>query len=649
MKKSLRIKIGGSFLIVVILTGIVTSWVGVYLIGDLIVRKAQKQVGMDLNSAREIYQDKIDDIHTLIRLTAERFFIKEALISGNIKELDEIFLSIRRKENLDILTLTDNKGKVIVRSRNPSRQVGIGDDQSNDELVGMALNERKAVAATQILSKEELMKEGEDLACQSYIRFIPTPKAKPIEKESQYNREGMMIKASAPIMDGNKLLGVLYGGVLLNRNYEIVDKVKDIVYRGERYKGKDIGTATIFQNDLRISTNVIGKDGKRAIGTRLSEEVYEQVLEKGKQWTDRAFVVNDWYITAYEPIRNIKGKVVGILYVGILEKKFVDLKRRTLLIFLGITVAGVFMSLAIAYLLADRIINPIKHLISASNQIAKGNLEVRVKCNSKDELGELGETFNFMASSLQERDKKLKEYAEQEMMRSEKLATLGQLAAGVAHEINNPLAVILGRAEFIGSEIENNANPLTLKSIKTIEQEAERAASTIKKFLSFARPSEPKFELTDINNLLEHSLTLASHQALIDKITVVKELDITIPKILLDLQQIQQVFINIILNAFQSMLGGATSNGGKLLITTGLKRGTTSNGVIEIKFADTGCGIAKESIGKIFDPFFTTKKAGTGLGLAISKSIIEKHNGSISVESELNKGTIVTIELPVER
>lgn len=635
MKISLRTKFGAGFLVVIIITGSVAIWAGVHLIGNRIVSQAQKKVQMDLNSAREIYQRKVDDIRTLMRLTAIRFFIKDALISGNIKELNKKLKSIREKEGLDILTLTDNKGKVIVRTRNP--QV-VGDNESEDELVKKVLMEKKVVASTQIVPGEELLKEGKDLAERAYMRFIPTPKARPTEKKSRYNRDGMMIKAAAPIIYNNKLLGVLYGGDLLNQNYEIVDKVKDIVYRGEMYKGKDIGTATIFQRDLRISTNVKRADGERAVGTRVSEEVYEQVLEKGKPWIDRAFVVNDWYITAYEPIKNIKNEIVGILYVGILEKKFVDLKRRTILTFLGITLAGAFISLAIAYLLANGIIKPIKSLVSASKEIAKGNLDTRVKCTSKDEIGELGETFNSMVSSLKERDERLKEYAEKEIMRSERLATLGQLAAGVAHEINNPLAVVMGRAEFLASKVKS-ADPVILKSIKTIEQEAEKAGSTIQKFLSFARQEEPKLELADVNKLLENSLTLASHQALIEKITVVKKMDTEMPRVLLDPQQIQQVFINVILNAFQSM-----SEGGKLLTSTGVK-----DGFIEVKFTDTGCGISKEDIRKIFDPFFTTKKRGTGLGLAVSKNIIDKHNGSIQIESEIDKGSVVTIKLPLKR
>jgi two-component system NtrC family sensor kinase len=432
----------------------------------------------------------------------------------------------------------------------------------------------------------------------------------------------MVIKAASPVTDDNgALIGVLYGGKLLNRSYAIVDKVANTVFRGEVYKGKNIGTATIFQGDLRISTNVISKDGKRAVGTRVSKEVATQVLEKGKPWIDRAFVVNNWYITAYEPIKNMRGRVIGILYVGILEQKYDDIKKHTLLIFLLITLAGIVASFILAYILSLNITGPLKKLVTASGQLAEGKLYSRVHCDYNDELGDLGRSFNAMASSIEEREEKLKEHATQEVMRSEKLATLGQLAASVAHEINNPLAIIMGRAEFLASEIEN---------------ESEKAASTVQRFLTFARQSEPELKYVNINKLLENSIGLAGHLAIMEKVTLEKELGEDVPVILIDPRLIEQVFINLILNAIQSMRAG-----GKLTVCSERKGGS-----VEIRFSDTGSGISKENIAKIFDPFFTTKKAGTGLGLAICRQIIEKHNGAIRIESEVGNGTTVYVTLP---
>jgi two-component system NtrC family sensor kinase len=188
-----------------------------------------------------------------------------------------------------------------------------------------------------------------------------------------------MLKAAAPIFDqDNNLLGVVYGGVLLNRNYEIVDKVKQTVYENFKYEGQDIGTATIFMDDIRISTNVKNQDGTRAIGTRVSEEVYEQVIVKGERWIDRAYVVNNWYITAYEPIRDVYNRAIGILYVGILEQKYLDIQRQTVLTFWAIALTGVLIAMVVSYFLARQIHIPINKLVTASQDVAGGNLDIQV-------------------------------------------------------------------------------------------------------------------------------------------------------------------------------------------------------------------------------------------------------------------------------
>jgi two-component system NtrC family sensor kinase len=211
--------------------------------------------------------------------------------------------------------------------------------------------EKRGISGTQVLSGEELLKEGEGLAQKSLLRLVPTPKAKPIEKVEETS--GMVLRAAHPIIDFNgEVLGVLTGGVLLNRNYEIVDRIKNIVFKGAKYKGKEIGTATIFLGDLRISTNVIDKEGNRAIGTRAMKEVQEQVLEKGLPWIQRAFVVDDWYITAYEPIRDIQDKIIGILYVGMLESKYAVMKEKLILFFFLFSMSGMLIALAISFFLS---------------------------------------------------------------------------------------------------------------------------------------------------------------------------------------------------------------------------------------------------------------------------------------------------------
>ncbi|HUV66738.1 MAG TPA: cache domain-containing protein [Sedimentisphaerales bacterium] len=636
MRISLKAKLIVSFLAVIVIGGLVTTLVGTRLIGTGIIRQAQDKVRNDLNAAREIYRQESEKLKDTVRFTAlRRFFIGEALLNNDITALTKELERIRKAESLDILTLTDDVGRVVVRFRNPSIS---GDSQADDVLVSRVLAGREAVAATVIVPEEELRKEGPDLAEQARIEYIPTPKAKPTLETKQTS--AMCIKAAAPILgDNGQLLGVLYGGNLLNRNYEIVDKVKETVYQAVKYEGKDIGTATIFQGDLRISTNVLRADGTRAIGTRISEEVYERVLVEGLPWIDRAFVVNNWYISAYEPIRDVKDEIIGILYVGILEEKFTDMRNRAIAIFLGIALTGMVIALIVSNFLAKGVLQPIKRLIFASHQWAVGNLDYRAETTAKDEIAELTETFNTMASSLKERDDRLKEYAHQQIMKSDRLATLGQLAAGVAHEINNPLGAVLMYAHLSLEEME--AEDARRKNLEKAVTEATRCKNIVRGLLDFARQSEPNIEESDVDEILKRTLSLLENQALFQNIKITTTLSASLPRAMMDSGQIQQVFTNIIFNAAEAMAGE-----GELAVVS---RTTPGDEWVEIEFTDTGCGIPRENLEKIFDPFFTTKEVGrgTGLGLAVSYGIIARHKGTIEVESEPGKGTTFIVRLPL--
>ncbi len=623
-----------SLVLVVLISGVISMIVGVRLLGDGIIKQAQDKVRLDLNSAREVYQEESGNIKDIVRLTAIRFFMRDAIVSKNRKKLQVELQRIRESEYLDILTLIDKEGNVLVRARNPENY----GDQLNDEMVDWIFLNKEVIVKTQIISKNELQKESKELADRARIALVSTPKARPREEIEETS--GMIIKAAAPVFDydGN-LIGVLYGGKLLNRNYEIVDKVKDMVYKSEKYKDKDIGTATIFQGDLRISTNVMRTDGARAIGTRVSEEVYNRVIEKGTPWIGRAFVVNAWYITAYEPIKNIKGQVIGILYVGILEEKFTDMRINIVSTFIGVTILGIAIAFAVTLVLANSIVKPVSRLTTASRYIADGDFSYKVDIKSNDEIGELGNIFNFMVRSIRERDTKIKEFAQAKMAEAERLAMIGQLAAGVAHEINNPLTGIILYCDIVLKSMPED--DVKRKNLEKINHEAMRCKSIVKGLLDFARHKKPETKEASVNQTLETTLSLVKNQPLFHNIDLKNDLDQSLPLIKIDAGQIQQVFMNIIMNAVEAMDGK-----GDLSIKSQLSE---DEKYIEISFTDTGPGIKSECLKRIFEPFFTTKDAshgGVGIGLAISYRIVRNHNGRVDVTSEMRKGTTFTIKLP---
>jgi len=648
---SLRTKLIIIFIAVIIIGGLLSLVVGTKIIEDTIISLAQAKVNHDLSSAWMVYKEKLNYIKVIVDLNASREGLHDALLSQQTQMLQLFFSRVREKYKLDILTLTDTTGKVIVRTRNP---LIIGDDQSQDIYVHTALH-NGTIAGTQIIFRNELLKEGTDLADRALIKFVPTPMAayRPENKEER----GMMLKAAAPLIRDGKTIGVLYGGILLNRNNEIVDKVKEIVFKGEKYKGQDIGTSTIFQQDLRISTNVKNEKGERAIGTRLSAEVNNAVLKAGKAWIDRAFVVKDWYITAYEPIKDLDDKIIGILYVGMLERPYIDLRNKVMLTFIGMSMLFIGLLLIILYFSTTKIVKPLQEMAVATKKIAKGDLSTRVITKSHDEVGVLAESFNRMIDDLQKAHEELTEWGrtlekkveertmelkemQDYLIQSEKLASLGKLAAGVAHEINNPLGGILLYSHLILEDIGQDS-PQT-ETITKIIRETTRCKNIVKGLLEFSRSKEPEMTLININEILEHSLGIMEKQVLFQNITIKKLFSSTLPKIIADGSQLQQVFINIILNAAEAMNGK-----GDFTIQTAIDNSKKN---IEITFADTGCGISKENIARIFEPFFTTKPVGqgTGLGLAISYGIVKQHKGDIKIKSEPGKSTTFTILLPIE-
>lgn len=650
---SLRTKLVLSFLGVIVIGAILTMIFGSRLVKNTIIDEAQEKVKYDLSSAWMVFNEKLNHIRDIVSFTAERESIQDAIARKEEDILLRYLSRVRTQRELDVLTLTDSSGKVIVRTRNPEIE---GDDQSQDEIIKKSLDGGD-FASPQIVSREELLKEGKELADRAYMEFVPTPKAAPRPEDKEIH--GMMLKAASSVNDENgTLIGVLYGAVLVNRDFEIVDRVKELVYQDKQYKGREIGTATIFQHDLRISTNVRNETGNRAIGTRVSKEVNEAVLERGEAWIDRAFVVNDWYITAYEPIKNINEEIIGILYVGMLERPYIDTTNRVILTFAVIAILCVVVLLLILVFSTSRIINPLQKMVLATQRIAKGDLTHKLHVKSKDEIGALAESFDKMTVELRMANQKLIEWGktlekkveertaeirqmQTHLIQQEKLASLGKLAAGIAHEINNPLGGILIYSHLLLEDTKKE-DP-QYQNLEKIVKETTRCRDIVKGLLQFARPKEPEVTQINVNSTLDNALLLLESQAIFQDIAIKKQYQDGLPPVVADKSQLQQVFINIILNAVDAMNGK-----GILTLKTNFSEGKR---FINIAISDTGHGIKERDRSRLFEPFFTTKEvgAGTGLGLAICYSIIQKHEGTIDVESEVGKGSTFTVKLPLQR
>ena len=379
--------------------------------------------------------------------------------------------------------------------------------QPTNPIAELAIKSQAPIAGTVILSQDFLLSENPALANLARIPFLPTSMAEPTEISE--GTSGMALAAAIPIFDHSELIGVLYGGILLNRSESIVDTVRDTVFRNQTYKGRSFGVTSIFLNDLRISTNAITQDGKRAIGTRVSKEVKERVLSGGDTWTQRAFVVSDWYITAYEPIADIYGNKVGMLGLGILEEKYADIRRKALSVFVLMTAAGTILAFGLGSFLAARITSPVRRLIEASRQVSEGSLNPKIGPISRDEIGVLQKTFKDMVAALGRR----RAESENQLLQSEKQASVGRLAAGVAHEINNPLTGVLTYTHMLLRR--KDINDEMRSDLETIAKATERVRKIVKGLLDFSRQTSLDREPAEVNHLVKSAVSLMENQALV--------------------------------------------------------------------------------------------------------------------------------------
>lgn len=653
-RHSIRTKLTIGALTPFLVALVVCSLTGLYIIDSRIANQAQEKVRTDLNSAREAYQNELSRIDELVQFTVSTPHSAAAVSSGDRKAIKALLVPLQKRQKLDILTVVDRNGRVLYRAHNPSHA---GDGLGSRRSIAMALH-GKSVRGTELFSPSEMMEEDKELASRATIEAVATPRARPAPMTVEHS--GMLLVAAAPVLDANGVVvGALTGGVLLNRNNALVDKIKDTVYEGVKFNDKDVGTATIFLGDLRIATNVMTPDKRRAIGTRLSEEVYKRVIVEKAKWVGKAFVVTDWYLTAYEPILDLGGAAVGSLYVGMLEKPYAELKKEVNLIFGGVVLICTLAGLAISGFIGRQLSRPVKDLEQFARRVAAGERNLRIEVRTADELEDLADEFNQMTRALDQRETEIRDLnrsleqkvrqrtfqleeqsrlllqTQTDLARASKLADLGVMAAGVAHEINTPLAIIRGNTEVLEMVIPPE-HP-NREEIDIISRQTERMAKIVGNLLAFAREKKLRQGSVAIHQLLDDIVAQIGFQAPLTGIRVERHYDPELTTVPGDGDQLRQVFSNLILNAVQAMPAG-----GVLTLTT---RRSLGEDICMVEVADTGCGIPREELDKIFSPFFTTKESGSGLGLSVSYGIVKDHGGEIGVVDSEGEGTVFRVTL----
>jgi two-component system NtrC family sensor kinase len=621
------------------LTTAITVMVGALLTYSLInnyLEEAQdERVGRDMDLANAFYNSKLDEISSMAGRLASVLCVQEGLpmaVEGDGQAIQIINDTIDNEiANLAkgaqrFVIVTNAQGETItgrVSANGELGEVDAGSDWSSVPIADNALLNGKAQSATEVIPSGVLQWLGLDE--QARIPLIDTPRAAPAPYDRREGTAGLVLLAAAPIISrAGDLEGSVLVGHLFNNDFTLVDRIKEVA---------GVDTATIFFGDLRVSTNVLDEEGNRAIGTRVSQEVFDQGLVAGQDFTGEAFVVNQNYITRYQPLYDHRGQIVGMLYVGAKQASFqrlLDVFRSQVLLIAGATI---MLAIFIAIPLAWSISRPMTELAGATREVAEGNWSVRVPVAGYEEMRTLAQSFNVMVGTLKD--------TQEQLIQKEKLASVGQLAAGVAHEINNPLGSILLYADILRKETPDE-DQQQQDDLDMIIREATRCKTIVNDLLDFSRQNEIMAQDTNVNELLQELVEDAKRQEIFRQITIRSALAPDLPTIQADPLQLRQVFLNLICNSAEAM-----PEGGQLTLRT--LRGPLE-GCITVEVQDTGTGIPEEDMSKLFTPFFTTKPIGkgTGLGLAIIYGIVKMHRGQISVQSEEGVGTTFSVVLNVQ-
>ncbi len=558
---------------------------------------------------------------------------------------------------LDFLYLADADGRILAASPEGARP------PTGSAIVAGA-REGRPGTGIEVFGPAELAAVSPDLAARAVVPLVATPAAAATDR--QIEDRGMVIQSATPVTLPDGTPGILAGGFLLNHNLGFIDTINDLVYREGGLPEGSQGTATLFLDDVRISTNVRLFEGERALGTRASEQVRAHVLERGATWLDSAFVVNDWYISAYEPILGAGGERIGMLYVGFLEAPFSQARRLTVLLVCATFLAAAAGSVPLFLHWARGIFRPLEAVTGTIARVEAGDLGARTAVGgARDEISRVAEHLDHLLDLIEERDTELRalnadlnrrveertadlrranlalEAATRQLVLSEKLASIGEITAGVAHEINNPVAVIQGNLEVLRHIMAERAGEADTE-FRLIEEQARRISALVNQLLQFARPEEfeSSSHTTDPARVAEEIRPLVQHLLAKSGAVLETEARSTRP-VLMNPHELQQILVNMIVNAIQAMPDGGTV---RLRTEDAAREGRDG---VAISVSDEGRGMAPSVMARIFDPFFTTRTAGgTGLGLSICQTLVDRQGGHIDVASRPGEGSRLTVWLP---
>lgn len=609
----------GKLIVPYVLLTLILAAIGTYVITRLVTSSLRDRITNQLVQASRVAADTtIRRERTHITQLRELVFmvgIPEAVAAANVDDLKELLTVKVTNQRIESTVVFDRNGLVLL---------AFAENSETGQL---------------------MFSQGFD-----FTYFEPVRRVLAGENDKQGDKftgltdttMGLMLFTVGPVVDAS---GEIVGGIAV---------------------GTLLKTLVIDTRDQTLSDIILLDNDYQVIATNLTEveEGYEGLIDAAKdavpeQATFGSVTLNRRTFRMAYFNWKVRGESLGWMGVILPNDYIASAETQSRTTFLYIFTIGTAVMILIGFLLAQLIARPILRLRDMSQAVAGGDLNQSIGLRQSDEIGELAEAFDTMTLRLRERTaeaarlyaetvQRNKELAEinvrlqtmqGQLIQSEKLAAVGQLTAGIVHDVKNPLAVIKGLAEVLQDD--PTITDETRHELQVIRESAEKANRIVSDLLKFARQSQPEIQSHDLRETVEASIRLTTYLIREARIQLEKEIPEQMLLVSYDPQQIEQVLINLIHNAIQAM-----PNRGTLKVCL-----NQVDGAAEVAIQDTGTGISPENLKRIFDPFFTTKPegVGTGLGLSVSYGIIANHKGRIEVESEEGKGTTFTIYLPVDQ
>lgn len=618
------------------------------------------KVHSDINVAQSSFVQQQNNYLQAITQVAESHAFYTALRAQDKKRISNLLHLLKVTEGLDFVHVVDLSGKWLFND-----SVFSGESKPS-AMIGRVVNSGQPSVGLEVYSPAFLLREHKNLIEKARVTGL-----KDNGQLAEVEQRALVMRAVYPIKNNqDQTIALLEGGVLLNENSSFIDAIDDLVFGPGTLPAGGKGLISIVLGNMRVATNLMTVNQKqaRALGSLVPDGVRQAVLEHGNNWAGEVKTPGGLYLSAYQPLHDFQGHVIGMLEAGYLAAPLRQAYQHDLMLLASLLLLIVIITAVLATLAARRLFKPIERIADVIRAQERGDDQRIGDIRSMDEIGAVARRFDHMLDLLHERNAEIRKAADnlerqvearthelqrknsylqnsldllgktrQQLVWAEKFAALGELTAGIAHELNNPIAVMLGNMDVLIEELGDATQPLATE-IALIYEQVYRIRNIVDNLLKYSRSSllPTKLQNVDVNRLIESTLLLVRYEAVRKQAEIVTRLsaDCTVQ---IDAQELQQVLINLLINAIH-----AIDQRGHIEISTQHIQFDR----VCIRIRDDGEGIDPISIDKIFDPFYSTKGThGTGLGLSISYGLVHRYGGSLEVDSEPGRGAVFSVLL----